>query len=664
MSDSGNRPRIRRFQLELSQPLPQFDQGAAKAFAVADNTEFKDSIYALLCPPSMQLRLEVGTTLQNAPINHFHNLLDYDVVHGSALGEERMGLILPKPAGQPLFVSPEASITPMKEDELRQQVIKPVIDALFAFHDRLVSHGNLSPMQLWRNGAGQPVSLAQCFTAPCGFNLSPFYETLDRAMAQPHAKGEGKVEDDLYSLGATLYVLAVGRNPFGHLPAEEIIKARLEVGSAALLMNSGRIPAGLTELVKGLLADHPKSRWSLREISDWSDGQRLAPKAPIAIGKASRGFIFGTQEYFRTRMLARAMAAAPEEAYKTIKEPDFLRWCQRNSGLASEFIQKLTDVLAPAQLNSKPPAVTLAQALACIDPTGPLRYKGLSVAVSGIGVALAAAFLQDNTAAKAALAEMIQYELPAFWVGMPGNGSAFNLNLLQELANQRGSLTINQPGYGPERVLYALNPHLPCQSDLCRGYYVLQVKDLLRALDGHIHQGQRPQELLDRHGAGFLGSRHSSRSDDNLLKLLNPSQGLNEKRLGLLKLLGTLQARHKLGALPYLTAWLAELVRPALDNLHSAALKEDLGRSLGRIAKNGDLAELLATLDSNSLRDRDRKMFNTARDEYQRIQQQIQEIDQWLGQKDRLGQEIGRRVASVVAIIGALFAVTVIMLAI
>ena len=175
MSDSGAHPRVRRFHIELDKPLPNFDQGAAKAYAVINTPEYGDSAYVLLCPSTMPLRLELGLSLQNASINHFHNLIESDVVHGSGLPEEYMGLVLPKPQGKPIASDLNAQFTPWKEEEIRQCVIKPMIDVLVAFHDRAIAHGNISPLQMWRNGMAMPIKLAQCFTHFCGSQLPALF---------------------------------------------------------------------------------------------------------------------------------------------------------------------------------------------------------------------------------------------------------------------------------------------------------------------------------------------------------------------------------------------------------------------------------------------------------------------------------------------------------
>ncbi len=662
MSDSGARPRVRRFHIELDNPLPAFNQGGAQAYAVTNNTEYRDTIYALLCPSNMPLRLEMGISLQNTTTHHFHNLIDFEIVHGSGLTEEYMGLILPKPLGRPLVADLNTHFIPWKEEELRQYLIKPMVEVLNTLHDRVLSHGSISPLQMWREGAAQPVKLAQCFTTLPGLNQPVFFETIERAIAQPFAKGDGRTEDDLFSLGATIYFLAVGRNPLAHLSPEELIRARMEISTPVLLLNTARVPSSLSELVKGLLSDQQRSRLTIRDVMDWCDGQRLVPKQPVSVGKAKRSIIFNGQEFLKPTLLAQALASAPEEAIKFVLGPDFLRWCQRSGAIDVALYQKLAEVLGSSE-NGKSPAVTLTQVIACLDPAGPLRYKEFSFGLAGIGTAAMLAFLQNNANLKNAVAEIVQSDLPSFWAGLPGNSFAFNTTIAQELSALRHLITQTQPGYGLERMLYTLNRQLPCQSETCHGFYALQSRDLLRALDGYIQKGQRPQELLDRHSAAFLGSRHNSRSDENLLKLLNPSQELGERRIGLLKLLATLQARFKLGPLTHLTGWLAELVRPSLDNLHSQTIKEDIAKSLLRVAKHGDLNELLALLDSGSLQLRDQRLFKSARQEYQNLQKQINEIDQWVAQKDALGHAVGRQVASVTAVVLALLATVVIMLA-
>jgi len=154
-----------------------------------------------------------------------------------------------------------------------------------------------------------------------------------------------------------------------------------------------------------------------------------------------------------------------------------------------------------------------------------------------------------------------------------------NIRRMQQLLRHTG------PGYGVERCLYMLNPQYPCQSDILQGKFVSDVVDLLPALESLVEKNGKLPILLDRHLPAFIASRIKA-NVDRLLGALEAAQGdVLLSKLGILSLLAAVQSKHGPAELPYLSAWLAKELEPAINRFKSKMVRDQIRKKL--VAQSG-----------------------------------------------------------------------------
>ena len=167
-------------------------------------------------------------------------------------------------------------------------------------------------------------------------------------------------------------------------------------------------------------------------------------------------------------------------------------------------------------------------------------------------------------------------------------------------------------GYGIERVLYELNPMMPCYSAMVRNHMVTSANELLSALEEVAGQPGRPREPMDRHIAAFLIARYR-KLDERLIVLTTPG-GEDLRRIpALLNVLADVQKRFGPASLPNLCAWMVELMGPAIERFHSRAHRERLQNEATRMAHEGNLAVLLKLIDDPAAIRKDEIEFAKAR---------------------------------------------------
>ena len=183
------------------------------------------------------------------------------------------------------------------------------------------------------------------------------------------------------------------------------------------------------------------------------------------------------------------------------------------------------------------------------------------------------------------------------------------------------------PGYGVERVLYELNPFLPCRSKPVSTAYVYSLRDLLPALDKFVEEKGSLGKLVDRHIAAFIASRIKG-SVDNQLAALEHSTGVSVgAKIAMTGLLAKVQNEYQHQMTPNLTAWLVDELQPAIAKYHSKSLRKRIAEKMEEVAISGDLIGLYQTLSNKNIVAKDDKGQSRAKREYTDSMREIKRLE-------------------------------------
>ncbi|MGF7213443.1 hypothetical protein GGE65_008085 [Skermanella aerolata] len=645
-----------RYEILPGTPLPSLDGPGGAAFAVKALRDRKVEVFARVGTLGVPPRMDLLSGIRGIEHVALMRMIEWGMVDWPVDGMKRIVFILENPGGRRFMNSLGDTREQMTEEQITRAVIQPLASALRELSSRGIVHGDIRPTNIFLRDQGTSgIMLGECVSAVTSFGQSPLLLTTERAMAQPSGRGVGTTADDLYALGITILLLFMGRNPVRHLDDEAMLQAKIERGTYPALVGTSRISLALMEPLRGMLADDPKQRWTLNDLDLWLSGRRLSPRQPQVPRRASRPFELAGAQYWHARQLARAFARNTAAAVPLIESGDLDRWLRRSLGdeARAEAVATAVDTAGASGKGANFEDRLVARVCLALDPSGPIRYKQKAVMADGFGAALADAFVRNE--GYQALGEAISAQLPSFWVNMQPEFKAEHVPLVQAFDGLRTQLERLGSGYGIERVLYELNPMMPCYSAMVRNHMVTSGNELLSALEEVAEQPGRPREPMDRHIAAFLIARYR-KLDERLIVLTTPG-GEDLRRISaLLNVLADVQKRFGPVSLPGLCAWMVELMGPAIERFHSRSHREKLQNEAMRMAQEGNLAVLLKLIDDPAAIRKDEIEFTKARRQFQLAKREVDKLKIEISDREEIAETSGRQIAAVVSSIVATLA--------
>lgn len=629
-------------------PIPEYNNGKLKAYAASGTGALAGKHFALVCERHLVPRTGDAQTYKRIVNNAAVPLIFTGIVKWPPTGGQRLVFIYEDVLGKPLLAPGQPLAMGWKQDAVMERIVQPLISVLEDFANKDFVHGRINPMNMFDGGGKNHIILGECLAAPPFFTQPVLFEPIERGMAQPLARGLGTQQGDLYALGVSLTVFMRTVDPLAGLSDEEIIKQKIIQGSYAALTGKDKFKGSILELLRGLLHDDPKERWSVEEICAWMEGQRLKPRQVLKRKKASRPILFQKHKYYMTPTLAMVLNQNSEEALHLIESGEISLWIQRSLE-DKEMHETYENNLATAKDLGKGPGYNdrlITATSATLDPFAPLRYKNFALMSEGMGSLLAKAFAlkEDLTP----FAEIFSKGVILNWLsghkshGVDAGSFYGRFDACRSYVSQT-----KRAGFGLERCLYFLSSQCPCLSDVVKDYYVRTPEDLLYAFEDLCKEGKTPPFFLDRHSIAFLCAKEF-KSIDPFLTELNAAEPY-KRILGNLKTLAVLQNRLDLPALPALSQALADMLPTVYERYHDIEIREKLSKSIARYARDGDLNKMARILDNDEVSKKDFSQFKRAMAEYKSLKDEYNRLEASMDNKDTFGKAVGSDVAAVVS---------------
>ncbi|MBD25780.1 MAG: hypothetical protein CMG46_12400 [Candidatus Marinimicrobia bacterium] len=644
-----------RYTIYCDRHIPSLDMPSALAYEVEDKKQGGVPLYALICKPEIPSRISVMHVFKGLEIPSVLHLVDWGVAEWPPADRKSVILIYHRPMGGRVMESLAASFKRIPDHQFARAVIKPLADGLADLSQKGISHRSIRPDNLYYlDEARTKIVLGDCVTSVPGIDQPVVVESIESGMAIPSGRGTGTHADDMYALGASLLILALGRNPLHGIDDTEIIRRKIQMGSYAALVGSDRVPVSLIECLRGMLVDDPDQRWQATNIDLWLNGKRMTPIQP-KVNQAQRSIRFADQDFHSIRPLSYCMFQHWDKAMSIIKDGVLETWIRRgfeNSDLADGIAAaiKSTGALSGQQA-ADTEDIIIARVLMLMDPKAPVRSRNFGITLGGFGRALAVAIMGKQKLQP--YTEFIHRDLWRHWMSAQAGTKIDKQKFEDMFRDLKSYLKDTNAGGGPERCLYELNEWQHCISPLVESQYIMEVKGILPALDSTAKSINTKMWPVDRHVAAFLLARYA-KGTISQIDSMNDSRP-DRATIGMLSVLAIVQWRLGPEALHGLASWVGGLMGPVISSYENRNKRKELEKEIPRLVRKGNLAVLFNYLGSPEERQKDAEGFSWAKAEYAAAEKEVYDFEHGAVNRLEYAIKIGQQAGAVGATIILMF---------
>lgn len=636
--------------------IDDFHQPPALAYGVYMKGS-KDRIgVGLVCDPKAPPRLSIVGTLQNLTNRAMPLVLDHRIVNWPAENRACPVIIFDIAEVNRVFPRDVARIRPYTEDKLTNNFILPASQMLQELHSNNITHMAIRADSLtFPDKQSNEIWLGECISSPAGMVLPFVYQTIKNCLALPSAR-QTHPTNDIYAFGVTILALMVGEIPLRNLSEADVLQQKLAQGSFGALCtpyaNAQRLPASSLEPLRAMLHDNTEQRWTITEVMEWSEGRRQTPKQNLPPIKATHALRFAGKEYYTVRELAFSFHQFWEQAIPMIRTNAVNMWLRRHLA-DNDTLERFLEAASGAVVQENSDAErALGRIIIAFDPFGPIRYRDLSITLSGIPLFLA--FHGRDPKIRDLFSTMLRLGLIHFYLNIPEN-QANNPRELSRVERYRNLLARTGFGQGVERIIYEYCPDFPCQSPLLDREYVIDIKDLLPALDrvALSHNHDLPY-LIDQDIAAFLVAKLQTGSIEREVAGLDSGIDSEIGRLFQGYILSALQKnKHSQEVFPDLAKAFIKLMDPVIDRFHSLETKQAIKDRLQKVVRHGYLPEIMVIIDNRKELEIDKTNFDKVKQEYASIITNLIDTHNDILNKSRIAAFMGGQISSIVSSLAA-----------
>lgn len=621
-----------RFKVDLSIPLPDFDNKAARAYDVTDTTGEYKKLFALVLNPGRVVRNNLIENMKGFRNPGMVSLLATGIVEFSRPAEERFVLVYERPAGRKLSQLLSAQNFEVNDYFVVNSIISPIINVIHQLSELNITHGSINPDNIYFQEI--PV-LGDCICEPCGYSQPYYCEPIERMICLPAAKGEGTSAVDYYALAVVVLYTLFGRAHFDGMTKEELTKEIFKNGAYVALMKNRDTSLLMDEFFRGTLGQDAEHRWNYRYLKSWVEGRRSSAVVGRSNTEVLKPFEYGdgaSEIYAGSRIeLAHDFYTHWDSVGDILHGGHLISWMAvnlRNKELVTEIgrIAKSASQMSAKQDHQL--AEQYMRLIVALDPAGPIRIFPLSMHVDGIHTLCAELHANKAERELQVLSKFIEHDMVSYWsqhqVPKEGIPTPAGIKAMLTRLDKLRLLIRNQTiGFGIERLLYELNPEMPCQSTLCAGAHVTSLAALLKQLDRQAPAMYAQQDPLDRHVAAFISQKLNLQSELRLHELSAIPSLASNRSIMALRLLALAQHRAGTSSLPGLSHWLAIRILPSLEVIRSNTLRDRLKATLVKQAEKGSLFALEQLVIDHSYTNADKGGYQRAISTYANNTQRI-----------------------------------------
>ncbi|MCH2038821.1 MAG: hypothetical protein MK137_09545, partial [Rickettsiales bacterium] len=348
------------------------------------------------------------------------------------------------------------------------------------------------------------------------------------------------------------------------------------------MVDENNVTLEYRDLLSGLLADKEEERWDSTKLILWLKGKRYNLIKPSHPSDGTRFILFNGFKYFSTRALAYSLYDNWTQAKHFLREDYLIKWVEGSVGnlVLSNDLKRIrkASIVEKRHYQSFDAADELVtRTIIALDPYGPLRMQNLCFNIAATGTLIAVAYHSNKSAQINLVAKIIKKGILSVNLSSSPNKDESERGLTWTWVLDKCSVYIKNQnfGFGIERCLYEMNPSLTCQSPIIEIRYVLNLQDMLLAVEVEVINLEPYQTLFDRHVCAYIARQVKLPMEIRLRTLANFPHLVNHNDLQKLALLVMGVNKVDIEKFPAISGHLYQPLVGIIETLHSGKLREE-----------------------------------------------------------------------------------------
>ena len=631
-----------RYEINFNTPLEWLNANDAKAFKVTDKVDNNIQLHALICNNETSPRLSCLPYFKSIDHPSLMKLIDFGVVDYAPEKSRNMALIYQTPLGGRVIDNPKANESfHSNHDKLRFTILK-LLGAAETINAYDITHRAIRLDNLYYKDLDKTeIVLGDCLASFPAYHQPPAYETIESLMAQKDGRGDGSSYDDFYAIAAVGLSLYLNRDLIKELTPPEVLRQKLKKGSYITLISRYKIPNQLSILLKGLLNDDEKSRWSYIQTYNYLEGKQNLPYQSVSHERPRKSVIINGEKVHTPVDVVFAMRQSFSEAFDLIKSGKITDWIKNNFDNEDRVkrIEKSIKVDLDAGIDQD---IVVSKVCILIAPNLPIATKDLSLFPDGTPKAIFHAL--KNKKSTAPFTTLISSELIKVWyqeqetIRSPANANEFKIYINRK-----------DVGYGLDRIMYDFDEDLPCISPLLGNDFVNSSSKVLKALDTTYANKKLEDSPYDNTIIAYLRCKMGKKLDPIIIDINSKRDEV--RAAGILQLYTNLQKKYGPPNLPNLGIWLINFSKSIIKSYNNKKFQKYLEREILRINKSGKLIDILNVLENVESRKKDKAGYAKAQKEVIELMQEKNRLQSANFRIEDEARSHAMRFASVLAVL-------------
>lgn len=609
---------LEKYKIDTNSPIQRLHTEFAKYYS-AKHQDSTEEFFAVVCELNFQPSIDLLEQLKHkAPSESCVKLYTYGLVRMSVDNKYHMVVIIESYDYQKTLAQHfETRGSGLDVYTIIHTLLPTILQVIHFCDQNKLNCGVLHPKNILMIENNQ-FCIREFFASPPHFFQDKMFLAPEISDCSPYAMTTWNVSADIYALGMLLYSSFIGTTKtLEDVSNNTFYNAiRLEEGSYQILTTmQHRIPLALSGVLKNTL-NNIEERWKAHELSHFILGKNIPTRR--LKNAPTHSVPFSNKNYTKITALISAMYNAWGEATTFVAGESFYKWItkQINNDTSDDAAVILTLISnKKGTSNFQGIHEYLIKIMVAIDGKSTIRTNTFCITIESIASIMCHALIAHKNSLLESIIGIVTKKWWQKTVISFKNTDNITIEYLQRITTLTNVYqdNLNSASCGIERLVYTLNPYLPCQSPLVVNDYVITLHDLLSSLNNAIGRNI-DHTVIDRHIIAFLSSRLDNIQRERDIYIQRDAETLSQTLTaqGLLLLSRAQELNPNIQINHIVTFIEKRLIELIEKHLHNVKLIEIISNRITEAARDTNLSQIVSIISNTRIFQNDKMGYKKA----------------------------------------------------